>query len=198
MSSHRGDHLVNPKPIPDLGGPRAALKVSRNPADPALERFVRGLIMEEFDGPEPSPEVLAGLAAYVRALRPEGCAGSDRPIRLGDRLDETEAAVALARDAQGGTRRLLLAAARSTLGAVDERFRLPGRDRDRDALKAADGDLEAIREDRADFGAWDRSWPPRKRLLLADQGRSLFSARMLSRVLAQKNSSSSNQAAHPE
>jgi hypothetical protein len=186
MSSHRGDHVVNPKPIPDLGGPRAALKVSRDPADPALERFIHGLIVEEFDGPEPSPEVLAGLAAYVRALRPEGCAGSDGPIRLGDRLGEVEAAVALARDAQGETRRLLLAAARSTLGAIDERFRLPGRERDRGALKAADGDLRAIREGHADFGAWDRSWPARKRLLLGDESRSLFSPRLLRKALVQQ------------
>jgi hypothetical protein len=185
MSSHRGDHVVNPKPIPDLGGPRALLKVSRDPADPALQRFIHGLIVEEFDGPEPSPEVLAGLASYVRALRPEGCRGAGRPIRLGERLDEAETAVALARGSQGETRRLLLAAARSALGAVDEHFRLLGLERDRDALKAADEDLRAIREG-GGFGPWDRNWPARRRMLLADEGRSLFSPQLLRRVLAQR------------
>jgi hypothetical protein len=185
MSSHRGDHVVNPKPIPDLGGPRALLKVSRDPASPALERFIHGLVAEEFDGPEPSPEVLAGLASYVRALRPEGCRGGDRPIRLGERLGEAETAVALARGAQGETRRLLLAAARSTLGAADERFRLPGLERDRDTLKAADEDLRAIREG-GGFGTWDRNWPARKRLLLGDEGRSLFSQTLLRKALAQR------------
>lgn len=184
MSSHRGDHIVNPRPIPDLGGPRALLKVSRDPADPALAHFINGLITQEFDGPEPSPEVLAGLAAYVRALRPEGCRRTDQPIRLGERLDEVDNAVALARYAAGETRRLLLAAARSTLGAIDERFRLPGLERDRDVLKAADGDLGALRLGRADFGAWDRNWPSRKRRLLDDESRSLFSPATLRRELA--------------
>jgi hypothetical protein len=184
MSSHRGDHVVNPKPIPDLGGSRALLKVSRDPADPVLERFIQGLITQEFDGPDPSPEVLADLAAYVRALRPEACAGTDRPIRLAERLGEAETAVALARGTQGETRRLLLAAARSTLGAVDERFRLPGLERDREVLRAADGDLAAIRQGKADFSLWDRNWPARRRALLRDEGRSLFSTRLLRKALA--------------
>jgi hypothetical protein len=186
MSSHRGDHLDNPKPIPDLGGPRARLKVSRDPADPALAHFIHGLITQEFDGPEPSPEVLAGLAAYVRALRPDGCRGVDRPIRLGERLDEADTAVALARGSHGETRRLLLAAARSTLGAVDERFRLPGLDRDREALRAADQALSEIRLGQAGFDGWDRTWPARKRLLLSDESRSLFSPSLLRQALAQR------------
>lgn len=186
MSSRRGDHVVNPRPIPDLGGPRALLKIPRDPADPALEHFIRGLVVEEFDGPEPAPEVLAGLASYVRALQPEGCRKGDRPIRLGERLGEAEAAVALAREARGGTRRLLLAAARSTLGAVDERFRLPGLERDRDALREADGELRAIRDGGAGFETWDRSWPARRRVLLADESRSLFSARLLRQALTQR------------
>jgi hypothetical protein len=184
MSSHRGDHVVNPRPIPDLGRPRAALKVPRGPADPALPSFIHGLVTQEFDGPEPAPEVLAGLASYVRALRPEGCGHGDRPIRLGERLGEAEAAVALARATQGETRRLLLAAARSALGAADERFRLPGLERDRAALKAADEDLRAIREGSGDFADWDRDWPARKRVLLGDEGRSLFSPRLLRQALA--------------
>ncbi|HEY1606652.1 MAG TPA: hypothetical protein VGF77_13750 [Allosphingosinicella sp.] len=188
MSSHRGDHVDNPRPIPDLGRPRALLKVSRDPADPALAHFIHGLITQEFDGPEPSPEVLAGLAAYVRALRPEGCRGSDRAIRLGERLDEVDDEVALARDARGETRRLLLAAARSTLGAIDERFRLSGLERDRDALRAADGALESIRLGRAGFGAWGRTWPARRRLLLGDESRSLFSPPILRKALARSGS----------
>ncbi len=186
MSSHRGDHIDNPKRIPDLGGPRALLKVSRDPADPALARFIHGLVTEEFDGPEPSPEVLAGLAAYVRALRPEGCRGTDEPIRLGERLDEVDNAVTHARGAFGETRRLLLAAARSTLGAIDERFRLAGRERDREALRAADGTLESIRLGRAGVEAWDRGWPAQRRLLLSDEGRSLFSPILLRKALAQR------------
>jgi hypothetical protein len=181
MSSHRGDHVANPVPIPDLGGPPARLKVSRDPAGGALERFIHGLVAEEFDGPEPSPEILAGLAAYVRALRPEGCGRGDRPITLASRLADVEAAVALARDSRGETRRLLLAAARSTLGAIDERF--PDAQADRALLRHADADLAAIRAGRADFVRWDRSWPSRRAWLLADQRRSLFDPTQLRRAL---------------
>jgi len=181
MSSHRGDHVANPVPIPDLGGPAARLKVSRDPASGALERFIHGLVAEEFDGPEPPPEVLAGLAAYVRALKPEGCGRGDRPITLASRLADVDAAVDLARESRGETRRLLLAAARSTLGAIDERF--PGAEADRILLRQADSDLAAIRIGQADFGRWDRNWPARKARLLADRGRSLFDPTRLRKAL---------------
>ena len=182
MSSHRGDHVVNPRPIPDLGGPRALLKIARDPGGGALEHFIHGLVVEEFDGPEPSPEVLAGLASYVRALAP--CPPRDHRIALGERLDEVEAAVRLAAQSQGETRRLLLAAARSTLGAIDERFH--GLEADRDLLRAAGADLGAIRSAGGDLGRWSRLWPDRKRRLLADESRSLFDPALLRRALGAK------------
>ena len=88
MSKRRGDGTVNPRPIPDLAGPPSARIVSHDPAGRALERFIRGLIVEEFDGPEPAPAVLDGVAAYVRAIRAEGCGKSDVPVTLARRLDE--------------------------------------------------------------------------------------------------------------
>ena len=180
MSSHRGDHLANPVPIPDLGGPPARLKVSRS--GDALERFIHGLVTEEFDGPEPAPDVLAGLAAYVRALAPAACRPARR-IALGSRLDEVEEAVALARDSRGETRRLMLAAARSTLGAADERFRLPGLEADRALLRAADADLARLRAGEGDFTRWDLAWPARRSRLLRDERRSLFDPARLRRAL---------------
>src|SRR5215208_6984829 len=65
MSEHRGDGVFNPKPIPDLGGDPAKFKVPRDPRRDDLERFVHGLITEEFDGPEPSPAALESVVAYV-------------------------------------------------------------------------------------------------------------------------------------
>jgi mono/diheme cytochrome c family protein len=184
MSSHRGDHVVNPKPIPDLGGSRATLKVSRDAGDPALERFIRGLVVEEFDGPEPSPEVLSGLVAYVRALRPEACRGSQRRVGLGGRLADVDTAVALAKTSSGETRRLLLAAARSTLGAVDERFRAPDLENDRRLLRQSDAILGGLRAGSNDFGAWRRTWPPVRAQLLRDEPRSLYDPARLGRALA--------------
>ena len=68
FSSHRGDGIANPVPIPDLSA--ANHKISRDPASPALADFINGLVVDEFDGAPPPPAVRAGLAAYVRALSP--------------------------------------------------------------------------------------------------------------------------------
>lgn len=172
MSSHRGDGVFNPKPIPDLAGSPEKLKISRS-APGRLESFIHGLITEEFDGPEPPAEVLAGLAAYVRSLDPAACPPGPVGLRLGDRLAEVETAVALARTETAETRRLLLAAARSTLGAIDERF--AGLRADRARLREADAELNAARLRQRDFAGWDAVWPRIKAALLRDEGRSLYS-----------------------
>ena len=184
MSSHRGDGRFNPRPIPDLGGPRQALKVSQDPADGKLEAFIRGLVVEEFDGPEPSAAVLEGLAAYVRALRPQGCQGGERRVSLASRLALAGRAVALAESEQGETRRLLLAAARSQLGAVDERFAIPGGEKARAMLRDADRELAALRSGEGDFRAWRRSWPDRRRRLLRLERSSLYDPLKLKAALA--------------
>jgi hypothetical protein len=184
MSSHRGDGRFNPRPIPDLGGPRGALKVSQDPADGKLEAFIRGLVVEEFDGPEPSAAVLEGLAAYVRALRPDACRGGERRISLASRLALAERAVELAAAEQGETRRLLLAAARSQLGAIDERFAIPGGEAARAVLRGADRELAALRSGEGDFGAWRRDWPDRRRRLLRLEQVSLFDPGRLRASLA--------------
>ncbi len=132
FSSKRGDGVVNPKPIPDLGVDTP--KISRDPASPALRAFIRGLIVEEFDGLDPPAAALDGLTAYVRALGPGGCdadaveprnATSDgRELRTAAaEVRETLAAIDAATTApDAATARLLIAAARSSLGRLDERF----------------------------------------------------------------------------
>jgi hypothetical protein len=182
MSSHRGDGTVNPVPIPDLAAPPARLKISRDRTSRALERFIRGLVVEEFDGPEPSPAVLDGLAAYVRAIAP--CRGPDEPVTLRGRLRDVEAALALAEAGDPATAKLLIAAARSTLGAIDERFRRPGLERSRAVLREADGELKAIRNGGGSLAAWRQRWPARRRALLRDEPRSLFAPAVLRRALA--------------
>jgi hypothetical protein len=185
MSSHRGDRLDNPKPIPDLAGPPERLKIPRDRSSGALETFIRGLVVEEFDGPEPDPAVLRGLADYVRALQPRACRGGGGRIALRERLEGVETAVRLAASMrQEETARFLLAAARSALGAVDERFRLPGLEPDRRLLLQADAELRAVRPGSGDAAAWLRAWPERRRRLLRDEQRSLFSPEKLRSSLA--------------
>lgn len=125
MSSHRGDRVFNPRRIPDLGAPKSRLKVDQATSGRSLERFIRGLVVEEFDGPEPSAVTLDGLATYVRAMDPGHCGP---PVAVGvqrdfARVDEAlHTAIALAADGDADTARLLIASARHTLGLIDERY----------------------------------------------------------------------------
>ncbi len=192
FSSHRGDDLDNPRPIPDLGGPVAKLKVSRKPGDPALKTFIHGLVTEEFDGAEPSPAVLEGLATYVRSLSPEACpAESSRPVRVAGLIEDARRAARAGLAAEAGrdpeTAIAMVQAARGRLGLIFERYDGAELAGERAALSAADRDLADIlaRLRRRDPGAgaaieaWlDRSdvWA---RKLAAAEPRSLFAPRRL-------------------
>ena len=189
MSEKRGDDIFNPKPIPDLGGERKKLKVV---GTPKLRTFVHGLIAEEFTGPEPSPAALGAVVAYVSALSPSACKGAATvPITLGSKLGEVDAAVALAATAYASgdeaTGRALLGAARSALGAIDERFQVPGLELSRAQLKAASAELFDLQESRspAHWVKWKRDWPLRERALRAAEPRSLYNPAVLRKLLAQ-------------
>ena len=193
MSSHRGDGIFNPKPIPDLAGDPAKLKISRDPQNDDLKRFIHGLITQEFDGPEPPPAVLNGIVAYVRSLSPKACRGPQTAaIRLSEMLDDAEAAVRLADQSyaagDSATGKVLISAARSTLGKIDERFQVAGGEKGRAALRDADGDLKAIElsdtvTERM-FQVWQGKWPARTRELRSEESRSLFSEARVRRLLA--------------
>ena len=150
FSTHRDDGIDNPKPIPDLSGPKDRLKVSQDPASPALRSFIHGLITEEFDGAEPPPQVLAGVVAYVRALSPAACPAQPRQrLRARDFATNAQRAARAAGLALGrkdpATAIFLVGAARTQLGLISERFDQPGSDRARAALRSADLDLQAAR-----------------------------------------------------
>jgi hypothetical protein len=151
FSSHRGDGIDNPKPIPDLGGPKSRLKVDQAAPGRALESFIHGLVTQEFDGPEPPPQVLDGLAAYVRALSPEACPKARlEPVRAASYLEDARRAVDAARQAlrrgDHATAALMIGSARSQLGMIYERYDAPALAQDRQALVAADQALEALAE----------------------------------------------------
>lgn len=181
FSSHRGNGVHDPRPIPDLSGPRAALKV---PADD-LPRFIRGLIVEEFDGAEPPPAVLAGLSAYVRALDPTACPRHPRtPITLAAMMGNARRALVAARtELKAGDRAsavLMIAAARAQLGLIDERY--VGLAREREQLRTADAALGALqsavrnRDARAPAGLenWLAHAPDLEAQLASREARSLF------------------------
>lgn len=147
LSSHRGDGVFNPLPIPDLSGPRAGLKIDQSVSARKLESFIRGQIMEEFEGPEPSAATLDGLATYVRALNPAQCRGTV-PIALArdlQRIDQTLATAArLLAAGDADTALVLIASARSELGLIDERYQAPRLRRAAQGLRAAGIELGRV------------------------------------------------------
>ena len=187
FSTHRGNGIDDPKPIPDLSGPRAKLKVSQDPAEKTLEPFIHGLITEEFDGPEPTPATLDGLAAYVRALNPAACPAKARQpltaaLLMSDARRALKAAQAQAAAGDDATAILMVASARSRLGLIDERYAAPSLAKPRADLRAADhrlADIQAALHDhRRDVGAaldaWLAASPALERELAAGQPASLF------------------------
>jgi hypothetical protein len=148
FSPKRGDEIFDPRPIPDLGGPKSALKVSQASGSPGLERFIHGLVTEEFDGAEPPPAVLAGLAAYVRALSPSACpAVATEPVTVEADAENSRRAVraglaALANN-DPPTALVMVGAARTTLGDIAERYAAPELAGDLERLRVADLDLAA-------------------------------------------------------
>jgi hypothetical protein len=123
FSMHRGDGVPNPVPIPDLTFDKP--KVSHT--EPGkLEAFIRGLIVEEFDGAEPPPRVIASLAAFVRSLDSKRCEPDER-LKVEHDLSVFAMAIGASRAAMFENDRdtaiVMLRAARSRLGLIAERYR---------------------------------------------------------------------------
>ncbi len=189
FSTRRGDGIVNPKRIPDLAADPP--NVSRDPTSPALRTFIRGLIVEEFDGLEPPPHVLDGLAAYVRALR-STCGTAAVPRTGAEEAADAIAAVHAARRAQAegdhASARLLLGAARSALGRIDERF--AGNRAIASLLARRDGELRRLQADLAGSGLagpaltrWAKEMARDTATLRAAEPGSLYASGPLERAL---------------
>jgi hypothetical protein len=187
FSTHRGNGVDDPRPIPDLSGPKARLKVSQAPADDALKPFIHGLVVEEFDGPEPTPAVMAGLVAYVRALDPAACPAAPRrlvdiPLLMDDARRALRAAQAEIAKGDPATAVVMIAAARARLGLIDERFDTPALAAPREALRAADRRLAdaqaALRQHHTDVAPsladWLKRSGPLEARLTAKAPASLF------------------------
>ena len=196
FSSHRGDGIDNPKPIPDLSGPREKLKVSRDPKKPDLRVFIHGLVTEEFDGAEPPPAVLDGLAAYVRGLRPVACPqGPVQPIRMESVMADATRAIRAAEAAiarkDSATAVLMVASARTQLGLVYERYQAPALSDERALLRGADLDLASIQNDlRANdtnaamrLALWPGQADALTKKLQAGEDKSLFDPKILAAAI---------------
>jgi hypothetical protein len=196
FSTHRGDHVDDPRPIPDLGGPKAKLKVEQSPASPALKTFIHGLVTEEFEGAEPPSAVLEGLAAYVRALDPAACpARTPETVTAGAAIADALRAAVAARGALArrdpATALVMIQASRAQLGDLAEHYDGPTLAEERQRLTSASFELadaaEAVR--RGDPGAdarlaaWLERAPSWRTALLSAEPHSLYNAARLAAAL---------------
>ena len=62
---HANNGLYDPIDIPDLRGIRFTAPYGRNGPFASLRDFTRNVIVNEFSGPEPDPDVVDGLVAYM-------------------------------------------------------------------------------------------------------------------------------------
>lgn len=196
FSSHRGDGVDNPRPIPDLGGPKSALKVSQDRASPALEAFIHGLVTQEFDGAEPPPTVLRGLADYVRSMDPAACPATSPEhvtavAALADARRAAFSALAAIQHDDTAAAVVMIQSTRSQVGAIYERFAGADLAPVRQSLALADLDLraaeDALRQGRSDraevrLTAWLAELPPVSRAVRDGEGRSLYNPAVLSRA----------------
>jgi hypothetical protein len=195
LSSHEMDSAHGAKPIPDLSGPKAALKFDQDPASGALEGATARIITREFDGPEPPPAVLKGLAAYVRALSPGACPpAAHEPVSAAQALADARRAAAVAiaaldhHDAPSAV--LMIEAARSQLGDIDERYRGEALAAQRRTLALASAELAAAQADatrdsaaaRAALVIWLAREPSWSGAVLAGEPRSLYAPAQLAAV----------------
>jgi hypothetical protein len=187
LSSHRGGGPLSPVSIPNLSGPKSALKTNQDPGSTALAARIDVIATQEFDGAEPPPAVLEGLAAYVRALSPAACpAEAGEPVTaeaaLSDVRRAVRAALAALDHGDGASAALMVEAARSQLGDIDERYAGQDLAAERAALRGASSDLAAVEFDarqnpaaaRQPLELWlarEPAWAPS---LLAAEPRSLY------------------------
>lgn len=143
-SQVRGDGVMNPVDIPDLGGvsARAAFGQAR---DASLAHFVRGVIVDEFQGQPPPDQAFEALLAYLNAL--EACPIEPAPLTLGDAANDVRRALAAAEAADPPTAALLLLAAQDAIGRIAERLPQPAFAAERAQFDALARELGAMRGD---------------------------------------------------
>ncbi len=65
FAGHANNGLFDPLDIPDLRGIRFTAPYGRNGRFDSLREFVRNVVVNEFNGPEPDPTLMDGLIAYM-------------------------------------------------------------------------------------------------------------------------------------
>lgn len=190
-SKVRGDGLANPIEIPDLSGVAVRTAFGQR-RDPSLEHFVHGVIVEEFQGHEPSGEALASVIAYLRALDEGECSRGDAAVTLASAAEDARRAVSAAEGAEPAMARLVLLAAQDAMGRIVER--LPARrfTHERRTFEALSRELGAMRgaEDigvamAAALPGWRSRFDATVARVMRHERQTYFNERTLTRALGQ-------------
>lgn len=141
----RGDGVANPVDIPDLVDidNRSAFGGMR---EPSLERFVRGVIVDEFQGQNPSEDMLRDVVSYIRALDSQACSVVETPITLQSAADDVRRTLVAAQSARNATvTALLIRAAQDAMGRIVERLPAQRFQRARSELERLSRELGGLR-----------------------------------------------------
>ena len=190
FSKVRGNGAFDPVPIPDLAAHDG--KQIRDRKSQAFRDKVHGLIVEEFDGQEPPPDVFEAVLVYLDSLDIAQCADPSARVRA-EALDDLGAtlgasAAMATHKGQPDVTLFYIRVARERLERLHERF--PGRadvparleGLSRNFAEAAD----AVRDDKpfsipiADMGALAAS-------LLKETPRSLYNPDVLRAALSRED-----------
>lgn len=197
LSKVRGDSVFNPAPIPDLA--KKDGKQIRDRLSPEFRTKVHGLVVEEFDGQEPSKLVFDALIDFMNAQDVSKC--PDPSARTAARADgdvaEAREAMRLASlledNGERDAARLMARVARERLGAVHERFVSSDQADLREALVGASRSIEtwiAQTDSKPDrdriFAEADGQLAQAEALVARRQAGSLYNPDVLRAALAQK------------
>jgi len=199
FSSFRGNGEFDPIVIPDL---RKKGAISRDPAKEDLKLFIRSLIVEEFNGSEPTPSTLKALTTYVRKIDglenhiyDNKSLSAHHPINLIDQI--TSNIIVSLQSEDRHMAELLIEAARHQLGLIYERYQGPDLNRERSAVLKASHKLSKIRAGwRKEINGHDihtikiKEWKKRfkktERILLSNEKKSLFNKDKLNHFVSRE------------
>ena len=140
----RDDDEFNPVPIPDLSLPEGKKLVARDDPE-AMAEFLRAQIVEEFDGPDPSDQVIADLANYLMRLRADCADLPDEPMSWEDEIARIHTAYLVSLDYQTSdpeTAQAYTDAGRAALGRLHARYAAPEHEELRQLLVNWSQDLQ--------------------------------------------------------
>lgn len=195
FSSFRGNQKFDPVPIPDLAKINA---VSHDPNGRALEIFIKGLIVEEFNGKKPPKAVIDALAIYVRTIRRNGAQSANEnqniltvhdPIIMIDQIvDNLERALF---NDQEELANLLIDAGRHQLGLIYERYKHPRLKKIRLLIIQSSNRLAAMRNpiksdkkmNRKTANEWKKSFKHLKANLIKQEEHSLYNQKRFQNAL---------------